>query len=126
MLDTTTRLKFRNRLADQGLAKTSVDTVNAGLRERGLQLKKGTVVDATILAVPSFKKNKGKARDPEMHQTRQGNRWHFGMTSPIGADGDSGLAHCVIGATTNVAAATQVALCRTTEEVDAGQPSAAD
>jgi IS5 family transposase len=106
--DATTLLKFRRWLEEQGLAKTIFDTVNAGLRERGLLLSKGTLADATILAAPSSTKNKDKARDPQMHQTRKGNQWYFGMKAHIGADADSGLVHSVIGTAANVADVTQI------------------
>ncbi len=101
--DATTLLKFRRLLEKQGLAETIFDTVNAGLRERGLLLNKGTVADATILAAPPSTKNKEKARDPEMHQTCKGNQWHFGMKAHIGVDADSGLVHTVTATAANVA-----------------------
>jgi len=106
--DATTLLKFRRLLEDQGLTETIFETVNDGLRERGLLLNKGTLADATILAAPSSTKNKDKARDPEMHQTRKGNQWYFGMKAHIGADADSGLVHTVVGTAANVADVTQV------------------
>ena len=105
--DATTLLKFRRLLEKQELTKTIFETVNAGLRERGLLLDKGTLVDATILAAPSSTKNKDKARDPEMHQTRKGNQWYFGMKAHIGADAQSGLVHTVVGTAANVADVTQ-------------------
>jgi IS5 family transposase len=67
--------------------------INAHLTERGLILKEGTVVDATIIAAPSSTKNREGRRDPEMHQTRKGNQWCFGMKAHIGADMDTGLVH---------------------------------
>lgn len=101
--DATTLLKFRRRLEKKGLTETIFATVNAGLRERGLLLDRGTLVDATILAAPSSTKNQAKARDPEMHSTRKGNQWHFGMKAHIGVDADSGLVHTVTGTAANVA-----------------------
>ena len=65
-------------------------------------LKTGTAVDATVIAEPISTKNKASARDPEMHQTKKGNQWHFGMKAHIGVDADSGLLHTVIGASANV------------------------
>lgn len=106
--DATTLLKFRRLLETKELTATILETVNAGLCERGLLLKKGTLVDATILNAPSSTKNKDKARDPEMHQTRKGNQWYFGMKAHIGADADSGLVHTVEGTAANVADAVQV------------------
>jgi IS5 family transposase len=70
--DATTLLKFRRRLEKKGLTEAIFATVHAGLRERGLLLDQGTLVDATILAAPSSTKNQAKARDPEMHATRKG------------------------------------------------------
>ena len=105
--DATTLLKFRRLLEQKDLARTLFDTVNATLRERGLLLKQGTVVDATIVAVPSSTKN--KARDPEMHQTRKGNQWRFGAKAHIGADVASGLVHSVEFTAANVADVTQTA-----------------
>jgi IS5 family transposase len=82
--------------ADQILA-----TVNDLLIERGLLLKTGTVVDATLIAAPSSTKKNDKARDPEMHSSQKGNQWHFGMKAYIGADADSGLVHTVRGTSGN-------------------------
>ncbi len=106
--DATTLLKFRRWLEKNGLTETILDTVNAGLRERGLMPNRGTAVDATILNAPSSTKNKDKARDPDMHQTRKGNQWYFGMKAHIGADADSGFVHTVTGTAANVADIAQV------------------
>ncbi len=92
--DATTLLGF-HLLEANGLTKMIFETVNRHLRERGLLLNKGTLTDATILAAPSSTKNKEKARDPQMHQTRKGKQWYFGMKAHIGADADSGLVHTV-------------------------------
>jgi IS5 family transposase len=105
--DATTLLNFRHLLEEQGLAATIFETVNTELRDRGLLLNKGTLTDATILAAPSSTKNREKARDPEMHQTRKGNQWYFGMKAHIGADADSGLVHTVVGTAANVADVSQ-------------------
>jgi IS5 family transposase len=126
--DATTLLKFRRLLEEKDLAKSIFDTVNATLRERGLLLEKGTMVDATIVAAPSSTKNKDKARDPEMHQTRKGNQWHFGAKAHIGADAASGLVHSVEFTAANVADVTQTtALLHGEEErvhADAGYTGA--
>ncbi|MDP0977430.1 transposase, partial [Klebsiella pneumoniae] len=79
----------------------------------------GTVVDATIIAAPSSTKNKDGERDPEMHQTKKGNQWHFGMKAHIGADADSGLVHSVIGTAANVNDVTQAARLLHGQESDA-------
>ena len=105
--DAATLLGFRHLLEEQGLTELIFETVNAGLRERGLMLSKGTTTDATIIAAPPSTKNRDKARDPEMHQTKKGNQWHFGMKAHIGVDADSGLVHTVIGTAANVNDVTQ-------------------
>jgi IS5 family transposase len=101
--DATTLLGFRHLLEQQGLTELIFETVNAGLRERGLMLSKGTITDATIIAAPPSTKNREKARDPEMHQSKKGNQWHFGMKAHIGADADSGLVHSLSCTAANVA-----------------------
>jgi IS5 family transposase len=93
--DATTLLKFRRLLEQHALTRAIFDEVNAHLSERGLLMRQGTVVDATIIAAPSSTKNEDKARDPEMHQTKKGNQWHFGMKMHIGVDAQSGLIHSV-------------------------------
>ena len=91
--DATTLLRFRRLLEEHDLTATLFKGINAHLAERGLLLREGTMVDATIIAAPPSTKNKEHARDPEMHQTKKGNEWHFGMKAHIGADADSGLVH---------------------------------
>jgi len=91
--DATTLLKFRRLLEEHKLTAKLFEGINAHLAERGLLLREGTMVDATIIAAPPSTKNKEHARDPEMHQTKKGNEWHFGMKAHIGADADSGLVH---------------------------------
>lgn len=91
--DATTLLKFRRLLEDNNLTQAIFEEINADLSERGLLMREGTLVDATIIEAPSSTKNKEKARDPEMHQTKKGNEWHFGMKAHIGVDAESGLVH---------------------------------
>jgi transposase, IS5 family len=105
--DATTLLKFRRLLEEKDLARSLFDTVNRTLRERGLLLEQGTIVDASIVAAPSSTKNKDKARDPEMGHTCKGKQWHFGAKAHIGADADSGLVHSVELTAANVADVTQ-------------------
>jgi IS5 family transposase len=105
--DATTLLKFRRLLEDNGLAGGIFDTVKDLLRSRGLLLEKGTLVDATIMAAPSSTKNKDKARDPAMHQTRKGQQYYFGAKAHIGVDTDSGLVHSLECTAANVADITQ-------------------
>jgi IS5 family transposase len=92
--DATTLLKFRRLLEAHQLTEAIFREINAHLSERGLLLREGTMVDATIIEAPSSTKNETKARDAEMHQTKKGNAWHFGMKAHIGAD-DSGLVDSV-------------------------------
>jgi IS5 family transposase len=100
--DATTLLGFRHLLEAQDLTRGMLQEVNGHLGERQLLLKEGTLVDATIIAAPPSTKNAGKARDPEMHQTKKGNEWHFGMKAHIGTD-LQGLVHTVVGTAANVA-----------------------
>jgi transposase, IS5 family len=93
--DETTILNFRHLLEKNELAPEILSRVNAYLRRKGLMLKRGSIVDATIIAAPSSTKNAEGERDPEMHQTKKGNQWHFGMKAHIGVDVDSGLVHTV-------------------------------
>jgi IS5 family transposase len=122
--DESTILRFRHLLEKHQLASQLLATINAGLARQGLMLKTGTVVDATIIAAPSSTKNKDGERDPEMHQTKKGQQWHFGMKAHIGVDAESGLVHTVIGTAANVNDVTQAAaLLHGSEEVvfaDAG------
>jgi IS5 family transposase len=101
--DATTLLKFRHLLEAHDLASRIFAEVGALLSERKLLMREGTIVDATIIAAPSSTKNAAKERDPEMHQTKKGNQWHFGMKAHIGADAQSGLVHTVTGTAANVA-----------------------
>jgi IS5 family transposase len=100
--DATTLLKFRRLLLDNDLTKALFDEINAHLAEQGLLMRAGTIVDASIIAAPSSTKNSGNARDPEMHQTKKGNQWHFGMKAHIGVDAQSGLVHTVVGTAAHV------------------------
>ena len=105
--DESTILRFRHRLEKHKLADQILLTVNDLLEQRGLLLRVGTAVDATLIAAPSSTKNKDKARDPEMHSSQKGNEWHFGMKAHIGVDADSGLVHTVRGTSGNVADVTE-------------------
>src|SRR5690606_40959764 len=79
------------------LAAGILAVINGYLGDRGLSLRQGTVVDATLIHAPSSTKNKDGKRDPEMHQTKKGNQYYFGMKAHIGADAESGLVHSVVG-----------------------------
>jgi IS5 family transposase len=101
--DATTLLNFRHLLEKHGLTKAIFEQVGAMLEEKKLLMREGTIVDATIIAAPSSTKNQSKERDPQMHQTKKGNQWYFGMKAHVGADAESGLIHTVIGTPANVA-----------------------
>ena len=92
--DATTLLKFRRLLLANDMTKALFDEINAHLAEQGLLMRAGTIVDATIIAAPSSMKNEGSARDPEMHQTKKGNQWHFGMKALQGLPAKSMTLAC--------------------------------
>lgn len=94
--------RFRNLLIRNGMQELLFKQVVAMLTERGLILKKGTIVDSTIIEAPPSIKNKEKKRDPDAHQTKKGNAWHFGYKAHIGVDRDSGLVHTVKATAANV------------------------
>lgn len=87
--------RFRNLLIRNGLQEKLFRQVVELLQQRGLILKKGTIVDSTIIAAPSSTKNQGKQRDPDAHQVKKGNTWHFGYKAHVGVDKDTGLVHTV-------------------------------
>lgn len=107
--EATTILNFRHWLERHELSQALFAEVSAMLEKRGLLMRQGTIVDATIIAAPSSTKNKQKARDPEMHQTKKGNQWHFGMKAHIGVDVASGVVHTVVGTAANEAYINQMA-----------------
>jgi len=100
--DETTILRFRHLLERHNLAPDMLRLVNDILGAKGLLLRTGTVVDATLIAAPSSTKNADGQRDPEMKQTKKGNQWYFGMKAHIGVDAHSGLVHTVAGTAANV------------------------
>jgi len=101
--DETTILKFRHLLERHGLAECFLAEINALLEARGLLLRRGTIVDATLIAAPPSTKNRARRRDPEMSSTKKGKQWHFGMKAHIGVDLDSKLVHTVVCTTAKVA-----------------------
>ena len=107
--DATTVMNFRHWLEQHDLTRALFDEIGAMLEERGLLMRQGTIVDATIIAAPPSTKNKKKARDPEMHQTKKGNQWHFGMKAHIGVDVASGVVHTMVGTAANEADINQTA-----------------
>lgn len=100
--DETTVCKFRHRLEAHEMGKRIFQRVWEHLEDNGLKVLRGTIVDATIIAAPPSTKNKGKARDPDMHQTRKGNQWYFGMKAHIGVDSKNKLIHAVAATAANV------------------------
>lgn len=107
--DETTILNFRHLLEENDLAEDILKLVNAHLAKKGLLVKRGSIVDATIIAAPSSTKNSSGERDPEMHQTKKGNQWYFGMKAHIAVDADSGLVHTVTTTPANESDVEQVA-----------------
>ncbi|TDY20033.1 IS5 family transposase [Paraburkholderia sp. BL6665CI2N2] len=100
--DESTILRFRHLLETHGLAAQMLALVNEILVEKGLMIKTGSVVDATLIPAPSSTKNGSGKRDPEMRPTQKGGNWYFGMKAHIGVDAKSGLVHTVIGTAANV------------------------
>ncbi len=94
--DETTILNFRHMLEEHDLTKQIFEKTKQYLSEKGLLLREGTIVDATIISAPSSTKNRDKTRDKEMHSTRKGNQWYFGMKAHVGTDTGKGLAHTVV------------------------------
>jgi len=117
--DATTLLNFRHLLEAHQLTESIFNTINAHLAEKGLFLREGTIVDATLIAAAPSTKNKEGKRDDEMHQTKKGNQWHFGMKAHIGVDAQSGLVHTVIGTAAHVHDITQAQALLHGDETDA-------
>jgi IS5 family transposase len=105
--DETTILNLRHLLERHNLGKKLFDEVNRHLKAEGLTLREGSIVDATIISAPTSTKNKSGKRDPEMHQVKKGNEWHFGMKMHIGVDDALGLIHSVSTTAANVHDITQ-------------------
>ena len=116
--DATTLLKFRHLLEAHQLTESIFNAINAHLAEKGLFLREGTIVDATLIAAPPSTKNKEGKRDGEMHQSKKGNQWYFGMKAHIGVDAQSGLVHTLIGTAANVHDVTQAQVLLHGDETD--------
>lgn len=116
--DATTLLKFRHFLEQHQLTESIFNAINAHLCERGLFLREGTIVDATLIAAPPSTKNKASNRDPDMHQSKKGNQWYFGMKAHIGVDAHSGLVHSVIGTAGHVSDISQAQALLHGDETD--------
>jgi len=107
--DETTILKFRHLLEKHNLGTKLFEAINQHLADNDLMLKEGTIVDASIIAAPTSTKNRDNARDPEMHQTKKGNAWHFGMKMHIGVDESYGIVHSLTTTSANVHDITETA-----------------
>jgi IS5 family transposase len=101
--DETTICRFRHLLEKHKLGESMLDTVNYHLGERGIKITTGTIVDATMIHAPSSTKNKAGQRDPEMHPTKKGNQWYFGIKAHVGVDSKSKLVHSVATSAASVA-----------------------
>ena len=100
--DETTICKFRHLMEEHNLGDQLFHLVNDYLKENGLQVSRGTIVDASIITAPGSTKNREKQRDPEMKATRKGNQWYFGMKAHIGVDSKTKLIHSVVATAANV------------------------
>jgi len=101
--DETTVCKFRHLLEEQQVGGKMLEAVNLHLEKKGIRITRGTIVDATIIHAPSSTKNREQRRDPEMHQTRKGKDWYFGMKGHVGVDSKTKLIHSVVATPANVA-----------------------
>ena len=110
--DETTILNFRHLLEQHKLGQGLLDDISAYLESQGLKLREGTIVDATITLAPSSTKNRAGERDPEMHQTKKGNQWYFGMKAHIGVDSDTGIVHSMSATAANAHDVTQAPAAR--------------
>ena len=107
--DETTVCKFRHLLEEHRLGEKILGTVNVHLQARGVRITTGTIVDATILHAPTSTKNREQQRDPEMHQTKNGNQWYFGMKAHVGVDNKTKIIHTAVATAANVADSTMLA-----------------
>jgi IS5 family transposase len=101
--DETTVCKFRHLLEEHDLGGEMLETVNLHLQEKGVRISTGTIVDATIIHAPSSTKNQEEKRDPEMHQTRKGKQWYFGMKAHVGVDSKNKIIHSAVVTAAHVA-----------------------
>ena len=104
--DETTVCKFRHLLEKHEIGRQLFEQVHVHLEKHGIKVSRGTIVDATIISAPSSTKNAAKERDPDMHQTKKGNQWYFGMKAHIGIDSKTKVIHAVVATAANVADST--------------------
>jgi IS5 family transposase len=116
--DATTLLKFRHLLEQNDLTAKMLQAINADLERRGLLMRAGTIVDATLIAAPSSTKNKSGQRDPDMHSTKKGNNHYFGMKAHIGVDAETGVVHSVTNTAAHVHDITQATALLHGQETD--------
>ena len=109
MPDETTVCKFRHLLEEHYLGGEMLETVNLYLQRKGVRITTGTIVDATIIHAPSSTKNREQQRDPEMHQTKKGKDWYFGMKAHVGVDSKTKMVHSAVVTPANVADSTALA-----------------
>src|SRR5271165_3115303 len=100
--DETTVCKFRHLLEENNLGEEILGTVNLHLQAKGVRITTGTIVDATLIHAPSSTKNREQSRDPEMHQTRKGKQWYFGMKAHVGVDSKTKIIHTAVATAANV------------------------
>jgi IS5 family transposase len=100
--DETTVCKFRHLLEEHHLGEEILGTVNLHLQAKGVRITTGTIVDATLIHAPSSTKNREQSRDPEMHQTRKGKNWYFGMKAHVGVDSKTKIIHTAVATAANV------------------------
>lgn len=100
--DATTLLHFRRILENNSISKKILEEINIILEKSGQMMKGGTIVDATIISAPSSTKNKGNKRDEEMHSTKKGGNWYYGMKLHAGVDAGSGYIHTIVGTAANI------------------------
>src|SRR5215471_613297 len=104
--DETTVCKFRHLLEEHNLGGEMLETVNLHLQAKGVRITTGTIVDATIIHAPSSTKNREQQRDPEMHQTKKGKDWYFGMKAHVGVDSKTKIIHTAVATAAHVADST--------------------
>ena len=118
--DETTVCKFRHLLEEHRLGEKILGTVNLHLQARGVRITTGTIVDATILHAPTSTKNREQQRDPEMHQTKKGNQWYFGMKAHVGVDSKTKIIHTAVATPAHVADSQCCPICCTGKKLGYG------
>ena len=108
--DSTTLCKFRKVIVDNGLGERMLASLNEILERAGVMMRGGSIVDATFVEAPSSTKNSRGERDPEAHQAKKGNNWHFGFKAHTGVDAGSGLVHTVVVTPANASDVSQAHL----------------